>query len=99
MKTTPIVAVVLLLCGCGDPFIGTWQVTTGVSTVDCGGQSSTATETGDLDFAAGSGSTLIEQGSKCDLNWTVSGNNGTLQSGQTCTSSTDAGSFTFAWTT
>ncbi len=64
-------------------FIGTWKATSGTITLNCGGQTSTSTITGDVVWAAGTNGGIVQTGS-CNLTATISGSTASA-SNESCT--------------
>ena len=67
-------------------FIGTWAVTSGTVTLDCGGQITTAQVTDPTTWMKGTTSDLVQppDSSGCALQATVSGRTATAEPNQTC---------------
>lgn len=81
-----------LASACGpNPYVGTWQVSSGTFTMTCGSQSTTSQENGNVTVTQGASSALEVVGNSCDLQFADSSGTATLSPGQTCaTSGTDA---------
>jgi hypothetical protein len=90
MRMTGLCAALLALAGCGSStdvsqWVGNW--TAAVTEVEtCSTGTNTTQLTGVVAIVSGATNTITTQPPNlCDLNWTVSGNGATLESGQTCT--------------
>ena len=86
--------------GCGEdggdptPFIGAWKYTSGTSTSNCGGQSTTDMLTGNVTLMKGVSSALVSISDDCTLALDVNGSTASARSGQECSNTAGGVNFT-----
>lgn len=67
------------------PFLGSWQTTTGTTTLTCNGTPQQLSDQGGLVITRGTSSDLLVTSASCTLAATIQGNVARLAAGQTCT--------------
>lgn len=99
-------AAALIFAGCGssgggssvDAWVGNWMEG-GTQSTTCAGASTTTQLSMLVVFSAGTKAGTIESSAdNCVLVWDVSGDQATLESGQTCTATIDGVNATVTWT-
>jgi hypothetical protein len=68
-----------------DNFVGTWKYTSGTTTTNCQGTTSSENVTGNETITKGSASDLVVSDPSCAFNFSVSGGTATAAPGQSCT--------------
>jgi hypothetical protein len=94
----------LLICGLGVAgcssassgggtanFVGTWKYTSGTTTANCQGMTTSDPVTGNETVTKGSASDLVVSDTNCAFNFSVSGGTATAQPGQSCTTQLSGG--------
>jgi hypothetical protein len=73
--------------GSTAPFLGTWTITSGSTAADCGGNTGSGADSGQIVVTAGTSSQLVFTSSTCTFTANVTSSNvATLLAGQSCSS-------------